>query len=244
MTEDRFEHVTLYRRHVAQLVENRGDRAAAMREAIGHEFEAYGLMERDLVIASGLPRNGLLVDVGCGSGRLAGPLSSCHDGGYLGTDIVPDLLDYARDLVERPDWRFELVSGLTIPAGDDEADMVCFFSVFTHLLHEESYSYLAEARRVLRPGGKIVFSFMEFCVDEHWGVFESNLASIGAAHPLNQFMSRDGIEAWAAHLDLTIEHIYRGDIPYIPLKQPIEMETGQRFEELGTFGQSVAVLRC
>ena len=155
---------------------------------------------------------------------------------------MPDLLDYASALVKRPDWQFELVSGLTIPAGDGEAAMVCFFSVFTHLLHEESYSYLREASRVLRPGGKVVFSFLEFSVDEHWNVFADNVDSIGLPHHLNQFMSRDGIEAWARHLELTLEQVYPGDIPYIPLQQPIVLENGQRYETLGTFGQSVAIL--
>ena len=46
--------------------------------------------------------------------------------------------------------------GAPIPAPDGEADMVCFFSVLTHLLHEESYVYLQDARRVLKPTGKLV----------------------------------------------------------------------------------------
>ena len=51
---------------------------------------------------------------------------------------------------------------LYIPAPDACADMVCAFSVFTHLLHTETYLYLEDIRRVLRPGGRLVFSFLEF----------------------------------------------------------------------------------
>ena len=106
-----------------------------------------------------------------------------------------------------------MVDGLAIPEQDQVADLVCFFSVFTHLLHEQSYVYLRDARRVLKPGGRIVFSFLEFSIPNHWDVFDSNIADIGGSKPLNMFLSRDAIEAWAAHLDLRIEAVEDGNKP-------------------------------
>ncbi len=231
-----------YRKFVKHLLESGGDRDDAMHQAIGGDFEAIGLLERDLLVAQGLRPDDFVIDVGCGSGRLSAPLSTYLTGGYLGTDVVPELLDYPRKSVERPDWRFELVEGLTIPAVDSSADMVCFFSVFTHLRHEESYCYLREAKRVLRPQGRIVFSFLEFALDYVWPVFETNVANIGSDAPLNQFMSRDGITSWARHLDLKVSEIHDGDVPAIPLAKPVSMETGHRYEQLGALGQSIAVL--
>src|SRR5439155_15208886 len=137
-----------YRKYVKTLGQ-RHTRDRAMQIAIGGEFEAFGILERDLLVQYGLQPAGHVIDVGCGSGRLAKPLSEYLRGPYLGIDIVPDLVDYARDLVGRPDWRFEVASGLEIPERDGRADIVCFFSVFTHLLHEQSYAYLKESRRVL-----------------------------------------------------------------------------------------------
>lgn len=235
------EAIRRYRQHVKDLLANHNLRIA-MQQAVGGEFESVGLMERDLLVSQGLRPNGFVIDVGCGSGRLAAPLSTYLQGGYLGTDVVPELLDYARQLVNRPDWRFELVEGLTIPSGDSSADVVCFFSVFTHLTHEESYRYLEEAKRVLRAGGRIVFSFLEFAISSHWAVFEGNLTTMGSDVPLNQFMSRDGIEAWAHHLDLTIINIFDGDVPSIPLVQPVTLEGGEKYEQLGALGQSIAIL--
>lgn len=214
-----------------------------MALAVGGDFEAIGLLERDLLIAHGLKSNSSVADIGCGSGRLALPLSDYLSGSYLGTDVVPELLDYARRLVKRPDWRFELVTGLSIPAADASLDFVCFFSVFTHLLHEESYRYLEEARRVARPAGTIIFSFLEFAVPSHWNVFESTLATLGSESHLNQFMSKDGVEAWAEHLGLELVGIWHGDEAHIPLAAPVVMDDGTRYEKLGTIGQSVAVLR-
>jgi len=213
----------------------------AMELAVGGEFEAIGLLERHLLVQYGLPVEGYLIDVGCGSGRLAKPLAAWLRGRYLGTDVVPELIEHARTLVGRADWRFEVVDRIAIPERDGQADMVCFFSVFTHLLHEQSYLYLEEARRVLKPGGRIVFSFLEFRIPSHWHVFENNVRR-GGDRPLDMFVSRDGIEAWASHLGLTVEAVHPGDEPHIILPEPVTMEDGRVQSELGSLGQSVCVL--
>jgi SAM-dependent methyltransferase len=165
----------------------------------------------------------------------AKPLFDYLVGKYLGIDIVIELLTFARDLCNRPDWRFEQASGLSIPAHDGRADMVCFFSVLTHLLHEE-------AKRVLKPGGKIVFSFLGFAIPHHWHVFESSIHHVNNATHLNQFMSRDGIRAWADHLGIQILDIQDGDKPHIPIPQPLCMENGKTIRGMGTLGQSVCVM--
>ena len=40
----------------------------------------------------------------------------------------------------------------------DSVDMICAFSVINHMEHEDAYLYLKEALRVVRPGGRFVFS--------------------------------------------------------------------------------------
>lgn len=230
-----------YPRLVASLKRNH-DLDKAMELAVGGNFEAIGMIERDTLIHFGLKKDSYLIDVGCGSGRLALPLSAYLPGKYLGTDVVPDLVDYARKLVNRPDWRFELVKDLRIPEGDHRADMVCFFSVFTHLLHEHSYKYLQEAKRVLKPDGKIVFSFLDFSVSSHWDAFQSALNDLEQASHLNVFIGKDAIAAWAMHLDLKVECIMDGDKPYVPLSSPVVFDNGGVLEGLGTIGQSVCVM--
>src|SRR5215212_62118 len=97
----------------------------AVRLAVGGEFDAFGRLLRETLIFHGLKPDNYLIDVGCGSGRLAKPLAEYLTGKYLGIDVVPELLNYARKLVGRPDWRFELAKGLTIPEEDEKADFVC-----------------------------------------------------------------------------------------------------------------------
>jgi SAM-dependent methyltransferase len=218
-------------------------RDKAMHLAIGGEFEAFGIVERSLLIDYGLQPDDYVIDVGCGSGRLSKPLSEYLHGPYLGIDIVPDLVDYARDLVGRRDWRFEVATGLEIPERDNRAQVVCFFSVFTHLLHEQSYAYLKEARRVLAPGGTIVISFLEFAIPSHWAVFEGMVADIGGREQLNVFMSRDGLQAWAEHLSLDIIAIHDGDKPHISLPHPVTLDNGTVMSGVGNLGQSICVMR-
>jgi SAM-dependent methyltransferase len=214
-----------------------------MHLAIGGEFEAFGILEREVLIQYGLKPDDYVIDVGCGSGRLAKPLSAYLTGRYLGIDIVPDLVDYARELVGRPDWRFEVATGLEIPEKNNRAQMVCFYSVFTHLLHEQSYAYLKDARRVLAPGGHVIISFLEFAIPSHWAVFNGMVADIGGQQQLNVFMSRDGIQAWAEHLELEVVAIHDGDKPHIPLPHPVTTDNGTVMTGLGNVGQSIAVLR-
>jgi ubiquinone/menaquinone biosynthesis C-methylase UbiE len=106
-----------------------------------------------LLRSLGLRSGHLVIDVGCGSGRLARQLASDASIRYVGTDVVPRLLEAAKTAAGRNDWEFRLVEGIRIPCPDNVADFVTFFSVLTHITHEESFQYLQEAARCLKPGG-------------------------------------------------------------------------------------------
>jgi SAM-dependent methyltransferase len=204
----------------------------AMRLAVGEgDFDAIGKIECRILKRYGLRRSDYLIDVGCGSGRLAKPLSAYLIGRYLGTDLVPELVEHARQVTARSDWRFEVIDHVEIPEKDCQADMVCFFSVLTHLLHEQSYWYLEEAKRVLKPGGTIVFSFLEFAEPSHWQTFMDTLREARSRsrgiHPMNVFLDRQSICIWAQHLGLKVEHIHHALDPFPPE---------------GALGQSVCVL--
>ncbi len=234
--------LTTYPAHVARLRATL-DEDTALSQAVGGNFVASGKLQYSLLLHLGLTPAHLVVDVGCGSGRLAAQLAHIDGLSYLGTDVVPELLAYARKITRRSDWRFELTDGVAIPAEDATANFACFFSVFTHLKHEESCQYLAEAKRVLRPGGLIVFSFLEFRIASHWAVFEQMLQHGKPGDHLNQFVDRDGIKAFADYLGLSIQDIWDGGTPHIPLEGHVVWDDGRRQTGLGDLGQSVAVLQ-
>jgi len=235
--------VSAYAAQTRRLLESWDSREGALQAAIGsaspEDYETVGRLEKSLLVYAGLRPEDFLLDVGCGSGRLAVHLAGWLEGPYLGTDVVQTLLDHAAQACNRPDWRFERVSGLTVPADSDSVDMACAFSVFTHLHHEESFVYMRDIHRVLKPGSRLVFSFLEFRVPSHWRVLEADIESIGQDAVLNQFMSIDAVEVFAQHLDFELIEVHRGDEPFIP-----DDSVGSDVDgELRSIGQSVAIYR-
>jgi len=74
----------------------------AVQQAIGGQFEPFALIQVQMLRHFGLRDTDFLVDIGCGSGRTAIPLSRGHAGPYLGTDLVEELVAHARASCARP----------------------------------------------------------------------------------------------------------------------------------------------
>lgn len=216
----------------------------AVALAVGGDYERIGVLEHAVLRANGLRPDSGVVDAGCGSGRLATQLRRYPELRYVGTDVVQALLDYAGRRAARPDFRFERIDRVHLPVPDGEADFVVFFSVFTHLLHEESYVYLAEAHRALRPGGKAIFSFLEFAVPQAWPVFQGNIDWVrnqSIAGHLNVFQHRDDLRLWAERLGFNVAAMHHGDDRFIPVDAAAATEAVPAGEY--ALGQSVCVLR-
>jgi len=201
----------------------------AMARAVGGSYDLIGGIERDALIHAGLRDGMAVVDLGGGSGRLAHALGQRMHIEYFGVDIIEELLRYARTKAPE-NYRFVLNRALTLPADDASADMACAFSVFTHLLHAETHLYLEDMRRVLRPGGRVVFSFLEFAEPDHWPVFEATVGGqrTSTAPHLNTFVERDAIGLWCRKLGYECEAFI--DSGVAPWGGP-------------SLGQSLAILR-
>jgi SAM-dependent methyltransferase len=173
--------------HVRRLEQRLGSGNEAVRLAVGGQFEAVGKLEYYLLRSLGLTTGHLVVDVGCGSGRLA-PDKGIR---YVGTDVVPRLIESARTSTMPDDWEFSVVEDVLIPCADNAADFITFFSVLTHITHEESFKYLQEAARCLKVGGRVVISFLEFRIPDHWETFIASVKA-KAGGPLTQFVDSGG----------------------------------------------------
>lgn len=202
-------YVQEYEAYVARM-QKLFDHDEAMAYAVGGgDFSKVGQWELELLTSVGLSEGQRIIDVGCGSGRLSAALTRRFGDrvSYLGLDIVQTMLDYAAT-VSDPSYRFALNTELSIPAPDASCDFIVFFSVVTHLLHEESFRYLRDARRALKPDGRLALTFLES--RQNWGIFERvvEVSQDPAIHePLVMFIERPMLEVWAEHLCLEIEQI-------------------------------------
>ena len=96
---------------------------------------------------------------------------------------------------------------------------------------------------MVKPGGRIVFSFLDYA--HNWEIFRNTYEVIkdGKANVhLNTFIGRDAIEAWTAHLGMTIVEIRAGTDPFVTLSRPIVYDSGIRAEAVAALGQSVCLV--
>ena len=218
-------------------------REKLMADSIGGNFIPFGQIMQNLLLQYGLEPNHTLCDIGCGSGRLANALKMMPELKFVGIDVVEDLLNYADQLCQRQDWNFYKSTDFSIPLADDSVDMVTAFSVFTHLLHEEAFMYLCEAQRVLKPKGRVIFSFLDFSIHSHWAVFRSNIEHLFNRVHLNQFLHEGAIRVWCKHLGLEVIDVLPGDVKNIALREPVTLEDGTVEKEFAALGQSICVLQ-
>jgi ubiquinone/menaquinone biosynthesis C-methylase UbiE len=105
-------------------------------------------------VLDGLHAAGAVVDVGCGTGTLAIALAA--DGAeVIGVDGDPDVLAlaHAKPGADAVQWRKGLATAL--PLSGASADRVVMSLLLHHLDAAGKRTALAEALRVLRPGGRL-----------------------------------------------------------------------------------------
>lgn len=149
----------------------------------GGDFRAIGEHLAGLVIGPGaLQPHDRILDVACGIGRLAVPLTRyLTTGSYLGFDVSSAAISWCRRAIASKHPNFEFIHSdvysrhynsrgriaaaeFVFPAADASVDVVFMGSILTHLLPEAAAQYVAESARVLRPGGRAVMTF--FLLDD------------------------------------------------------------------------------
>jgi SAM-dependent methyltransferase len=118
-----------------------------------------------------------VLDIGCGPGRVAAPLTRFLDpaqgGSYEGFDVMPRSVKWCQKAItsKHPSFRFQLADvhnaqynqkgaqradEYVFPYGDEVFDVALAASLFTHLQPFEGQRYLEEACRTLRPGRRLL----------------------------------------------------------------------------------------
>jgi SAM-dependent methyltransferase len=118
-----------------------------------------------------------VLDVGCGSGRMALPLTGYLNerARYEGFDLFEDAVKWCSENITAkfPHFKFQTAelhnsayrtnterqaSEFRFPYGDEEFDFVFLTSVFTHMLPADMEHYFEELARVIKPGGRCLIT--------------------------------------------------------------------------------------
>lgn len=118
-----------------------------------------------------------LLDIGCGYGSFVMLAREAGIEAY-GLDVAEFDIAYAKQrLAERlpeldPEQVYQLASGTSLPYADESFDVVTLWNVLEHV--PDWKSLLGEARRVLRPGGRLHLicpNYAAFRQEAHYYVF-------------------------------------------------------------------------
>lgn len=150
-----------------------------------------------------------VLDVGCGIGRMAVPLTRflSPNGSYEGFDVVAHGVQWCRQRItpRYPNFRFRCVSvrnddynpsgavsalSFRFPYQDESFDFVFLTSVFTHMIPADAEHYVGEIARVLRPGGR-VFGTWFLLNEESRRLVSEGRSTLRFAHTIEGGMTID-----------------------------------------------------
>jgi len=111
---------------------------------------------------------GTAVEIGCGLGRICKALRQ-HFDRVIGIDIAPSMVEQAAAAVPDDGVSFQVGDGESLAGiADESVDFLVTFTVFQHQPTTDAIAaYLAEAGRVLRPGGVLAAQWNNIPEDDY-----------------------------------------------------------------------------
>lgn len=129
---------------------------AHMRELEGRSWWNAGMRDiaLNLLVRSGLPDRGVMLDAGCGSGQTMSWFFESHSKWFVtGLDVAMEGLVFARTAGQS----VAQANVLAAPIANASVDLVISLDVLQHLpLEGGDRAALSEFARILRPGGTLL----------------------------------------------------------------------------------------
>jgi SAM-dependent methyltransferase len=139
-------------------------------DTIGHSFLKL------LIEHARLNKKRKILDVGCGTGRMAKQFSRFLDGGsYDGFDVNDYFVNYCKETYRDKKFNFKMCDvrheeynpngvinprEFTFPYPDQSFDLVISIALFNHFETPWTFRYIAEMTRVLKPNGIFFATFL------------------------------------------------------------------------------------
>lgn len=128
----------------------------------GHPIQRFWHQKKFLDVARDLPQAGRILDLGCSAGSFLDMMAESRpDLTGVGVDIASRQIDYARLNVEpKHGGRVKFVQvderAPHLPFEDYSFDAVTCVEVIEHIHPYLALKMLADARRILKPGGRLI----------------------------------------------------------------------------------------
>lgn len=151
-----------YALHTARRIETTGYQAAV---GAGENWEAHGRLQRDFLVSQGLKPHHRLLDIGCGTGRLARQVVPYLEReGYYGVDIAEAAIIAAGELAISEGWgegrpTFWIGQIPDSPPAP-KFDYLWSFSVFIHLPQDIMESVMRRAAAVMHSGSRFLWAYV------------------------------------------------------------------------------------
>lgn len=155
----------------------------------------------------GISSDDVVLEIGCGVGRV-GKHMATHCRRWIGTDVSSNMLRFAAENLRASDnAEFVELSGYNLsPIASESVDVVYCTVVFPHLSQWDRYSYVEDAFRVLRPGGKLYVDNVNLCSESGWRIFEEHrrippleripeIGECSTPEELREYLKRAGFES-------------------------------------------------
>jgi ubiquinone/menaquinone biosynthesis C-methylase UbiE len=166
-------------------------------DAIAHRYDRryehtdYGGVEAVLMDFAGDNRARRILDVGCGTGHWLGRFADHSFVHLAGVDPSSQMLAVAAARVAQADLR--RASAESLPWPDDTFDRVCCVNALHHF--DDPPRFVAEARRVLRPGGGLVTVGLDpHTGTDRWAVYDHFDGTLDADR--QRYPPAAGIRSW------------------------------------------------
>lgn len=175
-----------------------------------------------------LQPNEMVLDVGCGIGRVAIPLTKYlnSQGSYEGFDIVPQGVTWCQQNITPRylNFRFQLADiynksynpkgkqqsfSYQFPYSDKSFDVIFLTSVFTHMLPVDLEQYLREIARVLKPQGRCLITYFLLNSESQRGI-EQGASTIKFQHAFDTYsiLSKHEPEGAVGYKETYISGLY------------------------------------
>ena len=134
----------------------------------GYEFKRWAWAGTDLIVPERFLINGYLksdartLEAGTGGGRILRALANAGFVDLTGFDNVPSFIDAAREQDPLGKIAFSVQDARAVSYADAQFDQIIYLQQVVSFIAEEEgrRRAVAEAYRILRPGGTALFSFL------------------------------------------------------------------------------------